>query len=379
MAQRQRRATPVADHQRTRAIDVAASAGVSESAVSRTFRDGSVSAHVRQRVLAAARELGYRPNAMAQALLTRRSNVIAILMTSNTNSHFPEVLSELSHAADAHRQRVMLFTVDDPALVSDVVDQILSYQVDGVLSLTAISAVDARILESQSVELVLYNSARADYPVSLVSCDHRAAGRTLGEHLLGLGHRAFGMIEGPQLSTLANDRAQGVYDALAEHGIARKEIATAIGDFGYERGRTGAAAILSARRPITALVCVNDITAIGAIDEATSRGLHVPEDLSVASFDGVPAGTWDRYRLTTMRQPLPQLARAAFETIMRQIDTPRVAREARLIACELDPGRSAQALAAPSPKPAPREEWLSLESDWRGCWCSGRTSQPRAG
>ncbi|TRW17743.1 LacI family DNA-binding transcriptional regulator [Glacieibacterium frigidum] len=345
MARNRPPAPETADHKRTRAIDVAAIAGVSESAVSRTFRDGSVSAHVRQRVLAAARELGYRPNAMAQALLTRRSNVIAILMTTNTNSHFPEVLSELSHAADAHRQRVMLFTVDDPALVSDVVDQILSYQVDGVLSLTAISAADARILEQQSVALVLYNSPRADYPVSLVSCDHRAAGRMLGEHLLGLGHRAFGMIEGPQRSTLANDRAEGIYDALTAHGIPRKDVVTAIGDFGYERGRAGAAEVLTAKRPVTALVCINDITAIGAIDEATSRGLHVPDDLSVASFDGVPAGTWDRYRLTTMRQPLPQLANAAFETIMRKIETPRIAFETRLISCELEAGGSAKAVA----------------------------------
>ena len=345
MARQMRHDAALDEHKRMRAIDVATVAGVSESAVSRTFRDGSVSAHVRQRVLSAARELGYRPNAMAQALITRRSNVIAILMTTNTNSHFPEVLSELSHAADAHRQRVMLFTVDDPSLVSDVVDQILSYQVDGVLSLTAISAADARILESQSVALVLYNSPRADYPVSLVSCDHRSAGRVLGEHLLGLGHRAFGMIEGPQLSVLANDRAQGVYDALGEQGIARKDVFTAIGDFGYERGRAGAAAILTGKRPITALVCINDITAIGAIDEATGRGLHVPDDLSVASFDGVPAGTWDRYRLTTMRQPLPQLANAAFETIMRKIKTPRIACETRLISCELEIGRSAKEAA----------------------------------
>ena len=331
------------DAKRTRAADVAAAAGVSESAVSRTFSDGSVSMQVRQRVLAAARELGYRPNAMAQSLLTRRSNVIAILMTSNTNSHFPEVLSELSHAADAHRLRVMLFTLDDPAPVSQIVDQILSYQVDGVLSLTELPAADARILESQGVELVLYNRARCEFPANLVSCDHRGAGRLLGEHLLALGHRRFGIVEGPQFSSLASDRAQGVFDALAQADIQRRDVPVAIGDFGYDAGRAGAAAILDGKRRPTALICISDIMAIGAIDEASQRGLHVPDDLSVASFDGVPAGRWDRYRLTTMRQPLPQLAEAAVDTIVRKLANPKMAREMRLLSCELQLGGSTAA------------------------------------
>lgn len=330
---------------RPRAADVAAKAGVSESAVSRTFRDGSVSAHVRARVHAAARELGYRPNALAQTLLTRRSNVIAILMTTNTNSHFPEVLSELSHAADAHGLRVMLFTVDDPTLVSEIVDQILSYQVDGVLSLTELLAGDVRILESQGVALVLYNRTTASFPANLVSCDHREAGRRLAAHLLELGHRRFGMINGPQFSTLALDRAEGVYDELEAAGIKRGDVSTAVGDFGYESGRLAARVILADHRPPTALICINDIMAIGAIDEVTSRGLDVPEDMSVASFDGVPAGTWDRYRLTTMKQPLPQLANAAVETIIRRLATPALARETRLLSCTLVVGHSTRAVA----------------------------------
>lgn len=336
-----RSTTPPDKPPRTRAADVAAAAGVSESAVSRTFSNGSVSANVRARVHAAARELGYRPNALAQALLTHRSNVIAILMTTNTNSHFPEVLSELSHAAGARGLRVMLFTLDDPTLVHEAVEQMLSHQVDGVLSLTELPAAEARILEGQGVELVLYNRASAGFPANLVSCDHRGAGRMLAEHLLGLGHRRFGVIEGPRLSSLAIDRAQGVYDALADAKIARKSVATATGDFGYESGRAGARAVVGGRSRITALVCVNDLMAIGAIDEATSRGLNVPRDLSVAGFDGIQAASWDRYRLTTMRQPLPQLAAAAIDTLCRKLADRQLARESRLMMCELVVGNSA--------------------------------------
>ena len=332
--------------QRTRAADVAAMAGVSESAVSRTFREGSVSAHVRARVLAAARELGYRPNAMARAVITRRSNVIAILMTTDTNSHFPEVLSELSNAADERGMRVMLFTLDNPLNVSAVVDQILSYQVDGVLSLTEVPEADARVLETNGVVLVLYNRASAPYPANLVSCDHRFAGQVLGRHLLALGHRRFGMVGGPAMSILAADRAQGVFDALAEAGIARKDVPIAIGDFGYESGRAATGALLDRGGQFTALVCINDMMAIGAIDEASVRGVRLPHDLSVASFDGAPAGTWDRYRLTTMRQPLPQLAAAAIEAITQRLADPGLALEKRLLVCDLAAGGS----AAPAPK-----------------------------
>lgn len=325
---------------RTRAVDVAIAAGVSESAVSRTFRDGSVSAHARLRIIAAARTLGYRPNAMAQALLTHRSNVIAILMTTSTNSNYPEVLSELSRAAAAHGLRVMLFTIENFSVVSDAVDQILSYQVDAVLSLTEVPAEDARILASQGVELLLYNRSSADYPVDLVSCDHRAAGRVLGRYLVSLGHRHLAIIGGPPLSVLASERAAGVLDAIADAGIARGRVPIEIGDFGYGSGRAAARVLLNAKQRPTALACVSDMMAIGAIDEASGMGLTVPEAMSVAGFDGVPQGAWDRYRLTTMRQPLPQLALAAIETLKHKIAKTDRAFETRLLMCELSIGSS---------------------------------------
>ena len=335
---------------RARAADVAALAGVSVSAVSRTFSGGSVSAHVRARVQVAARQLGYRPNAMASAVITRRSNLIAILMTSNTNSHFPEVLSELLHASAAAELRVMVFKIDRAEQVPEAVDQIVSYQVDGVLSLTEVPAPDARLLEDSGVELVLYNRSAAPFPANLVSCDHYASGVALGAHLLELGHRQFGVIDGPPRSVLATERAQGVLDTVAKAGVAIGNVPRVQGDFGYQSGRDGARQILSGDAPVTALVAVSDLMAIGAIDEAMSCGLRVPDDLSVAGFDGVPAGKWDRYRLTTMQQPLPQLAAAAVDTLKKRLANPRLAHETRLLRCTLVAGGSATLVdAAPQP------------------------------
>jgi len=326
--------------QRPRAADVAALAGVSESAVSRTFRGGSVSAHVRARVQAAARKVGYRPNAMASAVITRRSNLIAVLMTTNTNSHFPEVLSQLSHAAAAANLRVMLFTIDSPDDVPSAIDQILSYQVDGVISLTDVPMPDARLLADNGVELLLYNRSSADYPANLVSCDHRAAGRVLGQHLIDLGHRHFGLIDGPRFSILAIDRARGVLDAVTAAGLDAGAVPRAIGNFGYDSGRDAARKILSENPAVTAIVGINDLMAIGAIDEANSRGLHIPRDVAIAGFDGIDAANWDRYRLTTMVQPLPQLTAAAIGTIQSRLATPHLAHEARLLTCHLRVGNS---------------------------------------
>ena len=235
---------------------------------------------------------------------------------------------------------VQTIEATDSESVSEVVDQILSYQVDAVVSLTEVPATDARILESNGVALLLYNRPSAPYPANLVSCDHRAAGRVLGGHLIALGHRDFAMIEGPQLSVLAIDRAQGVFDALAELGIAGRDVALAIGDFGYDSGRVGARAVLDVRKPPSALVCISDMMAIGAIDEASSLGLTVPDDLSVASFDGIAASRWSRYQLTTMRQPLLQLAESALDVIVRSLASPSRARETRLLTCDLVTGNS---------------------------------------
>jgi DNA-binding LacI/PurR family transcriptional regulator len=326
---------------RARAADVAELAGVSESAVSRTFRGGSVSAHVRARVQIAARQLGYRPNAMASTVITRRSNVIAILMASRTNSHLPEVLSNLAHAAEASGVKVMLFTIDNLAAVSEAIDQILSYQVDAAISLAAVQETDARLLADNGVGLVLYNFSAARFSANLVSCDHHASGASLARHLLTLGHRDFAIVRGPEWSILAADRARGVLDALGEAGIASDAVPMTAGDFGYDSGRAGAKAILARDQNVTALVCINDLMAIGAIDEATSQGLRVPDDLSVAGFDGAQAGRWDRYQLTTMEQPLPQLAAAAMDVIKRNLADPCLAHETRLLSCKLVQGKSA--------------------------------------
>jgi DNA-binding LacI/PurR family transcriptional regulator len=266
--------------------------------------------------------------------------MVAIIMTTQTNSHFPEVLSELSSAADRHGLRVLLFTVDDPALVGGVVDQILSYQVDAVVSLTEFPEEAATVLRDAGIHLILYNRARAVYPANLVSCDHRAAGRTLGDYLVALGHRQFAAIHGWPQSVLAIDRLEGFFDALRAANLDPGNVPVAIGDFSYKSGRAGASEILRTTEDVTCIVCINDMMAFGAIDEASSRGFNVPERLSVAGFDGVPASRLERYQITTMQQPVSQVAAAALDLIVNFPNEPERLPERRLFPCALVQGRS---------------------------------------
>lgn len=319
---------------RARAVDVATAAGVSQSAVSRTFTPGaSVSDEVRGRVLKAAKRLNYRPNAMARAVTTRRSNVLGIIEAIDTNLHYPEVLAELSRAIAKRGMRVMLFTLDRMTEIEDVVDHIWSYQVDGVVALVGLEDRHVRLLEEHGVPVALFNRRPGDYAVSAVTCDHRACGRMIAQRLLHAGHRRFGLIDGPEASSVARERLDGVREALAAAGPGRGEIASARGDYSYTSGHAAMATLLAGAggRP-DAVVAANDMMALGALDHARHVArLDVPAALAVTGFDGIGPTRWDSFRLTTVRQPVMRMADATISVLCERIDDPTMLPELRVL------------------------------------------------
>ncbi len=326
---------------RPTALDVAQVAGVSQSAVSRSFTPGaSVSRGIRDRVLVAAKTLGYRPNAMARAIMTRRSGLVAIVVAVDTNLQYPEALSELARALSRDGRRIMLFAIDTMAEVDAVVDQIWSYQVDGVVALVNLSDKQVALLEDHDVPVVLYNRVPGRRVVSSVGCDHDGCGRLLAEHLLDLGQRRFALVQGPASSTVASERMGGVATALAAAGI--DDIVEARGDYSYASG--GAAAVaLGDRLRGRALVAANDMMGLGALDAIrTTLGLRVPEDVAVAGFDGIGATRWIGYRLTTVRQPIRRMAEATSAMVAERVDGSALS-ERRSFAGELIVGETTAA------------------------------------
>lgn len=328
---------PVTSH------DVARRAGVSQSAVSRCFKPGgSASAKMRERVRRIAEEMGYTPNAIARSLITRRSNLIAVLISNLTSLYYPEVLSELSNHASAHGERILLFALPQESDVDQTIDQVMQYQVDGVIAAVRLSREQVESFKRRNIPVVFFNRYLQDVPVNAVCCDQVDGARILVSRLYAAGHRRFGVIAGPKDSVVGEERVHATIARLNEYGVRQVQVVR--GGFDYESGRRGLRELgkLAQRLPQVA-VCANDVMAIGCIDAARyDLKLRVPEDLSVVGFDGVGPSTWESHRVTTIRQPVGRMAEATLTLLMDRIANPGLPPEKRILAGQLIEGKSAR-------------------------------------
>ncbi|MGJ7566350.1 LacI family DNA-binding transcriptional regulator [Variovorax sp. GB1R11] len=345
------------------AQDVARLANVSQSAVSRTFTPGaSVSEDTRARVMIAAKSLGYRPNAMARSLITRRSRIIALVMGYLENQFYPLVIEKLSQKLQKQGYHVLMF-ISDGDETDGVLDEILQYQIDGIVMASAMLSPDlARQCADSGVPVVLFNrvpdtSAFARHTTSSVTSDNREGGRMVAELLLARGHKRIAFLAGLEKSSTNLERERGFNDALAQAGVSvfRREV----GHYSFERARDAARAMFAdvpaTKRP-DAVFVANDHMAIAVMDVLRHElGLRVPEDVSVVGFDDVPQAAWGAYRLTTVVQGVEPMVEATVELLHEQMLDDAQPRNV-VIACrvvERDSVRPARPPKAPSPR-APR-------------------------
>ncbi|MFN3313993.1 MAG: LacI family DNA-binding transcriptional regulator [Hyphomonas sp.] len=322
---------PLIRGRRATSYDVARLAGVSQSAVSRCFKPGaSVSDRMRERVLKAAEQLEYQPNAIARGLITQRSNLVAVLVSGRLNLYYPEVLFRLTQELSGVGLRVLLFTVDSEAEAEAVIEQAWQFQVDGVISASHLSRAQFDVLDKRRIPIIFFNRYFSDRSTNIVYCDPASQVDALIARLTELGHRKFGLIRGPDLNMVSDERTRLVRGALSRRGVtALHEVA---GDFTYD---SGAAALQDlwlheADRP-TAVISANDMMALGAMDEARSvLELKIPDDLSIAGFDGIGMSQFASYELTTIRQPIGRMCQAAVAMILARIEQPDQSNERRV-------------------------------------------------
>lgn len=309
--------------------DVARHAGVSQSAVSRCFKPGaSVSKKMRERVVKSVRELGYTPNAIARGLITRRSNMVAVIV-SNLN-FYPEVLSELSARFSNRGVHVLLFTLGHESDVTLVLDQVWQYQVDGVIAAAHLDKDQISQFHQRHVPVVFYNRSYRDMPVSSVCCDQVEGERALVNMLASGGtHKSFAVVSGPRDSVVSMQRTQGAIDRLKDLDV--NDIVQATGEYTYESGRRAVQQIVVERGAMPdAVICANDMMALGVMDELRYRlDLDVPGDVSVVGFDGVGAAHWSSFDLATILQPVESMAEAAVSMLMDRIDNDELPPEKR--------------------------------------------------
>lgn len=304
--------------------DVARRAGVSQSAVSRVFTPGaSVSQKTRDKVRAAADDLGYRPNVLARSLITGQSRIIGLVVAYLNNQFYPEALEKLSHALQAKGYHVLMFMATQTAgNIDHVVEEILDYQVDGIIAASVAMSSDlAERCQTAGVPVVLFNRKQDDDRFSAVTSDNHAGGRKVAEHLIAVGRKRFGYIAGWEGASTQRDREAGFLAGLADHGLTLA--ARAVGDFTVEGAQSAARAMFSRSDHPDAVFVANDHMALAVMDVVRHElGLDVPKDVAVVGFDDVPAAAWPAYSLTTVRQSANRMADATVDALLSQITQP---------------------------------------------------------
>ncbi|MEM8577826.1 MAG: LacI family DNA-binding transcriptional regulator [Pseudomonadota bacterium] len=305
---------------RVTAQHVADQAGVSRSAVSRVFTPGaSVSDATAKRVRMVAEELGYRPNVLARSLNTGRSRIIGLVVAYLDNLFYPEALEHLSKALQAEGYHVLIFMAgNDGAEVQGVVDELIDYQVDGIIAASVGLSNDLTTrCAAAGIPIVMFNRLQDDARLSAVTSDNVAGGRALADFLIAGGHERIAYIAGWEGASTQRDREAGFRAGITAAGLALHKRAAA--DFDLDKTRAVARQMF-AQDPPDAVFVANDHMAFAVMDVLRFElGLRIPQDVSVVGYDDVAIAAWPAYDLTTVRQPAGQMVARTIQLLMARL------------------------------------------------------------
>lgn len=315
--------------------DIARAAGVSHTTVSRALRGHpAIADSTKRKIRRMADELGYVPNTVARGLKTSRSGVLGVVVRRIVDPFFGGVLEGIEEVlyargyslflAASHRQRER-----EEAIVRAMSER----RVEGVIICsTRVGAAHRRQLGRFGVPTVLVNNQAPEEMTHSIYHDDALGSRQLTRHLIDLGHRRIAYLGNARAGRTSEDRFLGYRQALAQAGLADRPAYAAEGPNGTPAG--GAAGVHGllklARRP-TAIVCYNDMMAMGAIQALRKAGLRVPADCSVTGFDDIELAAYYDPPLTTFTQPKKEIGRKAAQMILRMLDDPSTADEQDIV------------------------------------------------
>ena len=317
--------------------DVARQVGVHPSTVSRVLNPatrGMVSSEIAERVTETARALGYRPNPIAYGLRTNRSFTIGVVLPDLTNPVFPPMVRGIEATLEAAGYTAIIANTDnDPTRAGKIIDIMRSRQVDGLIVGTA-RLDDPLVTEclEDGIPLVLINRRVEDGRIPSVAADSAVGMSAVVHHLVGLGHRRIAHIAGPQYLSTGRARLRGVRNALAAHGIADDPALIVYGEsFTVEEGRRCTDQLIDSGAAFTAIVCANDLLAIGCYESLDRHGRACPGDVSVTGYNDIRFMDKLRPPLTTVRIPTHEIGTEAARTLLERMRDPATpAREVRL-------------------------------------------------
>ena len=326
--------------------DVALRAGVSRSAVSRTFTAGaSVSAATRARVERAATDLGYAPSALASALSTGRTKLIGLVSSNFHNPIFLEVFDRFTRGLQERGLRPLLVNLSGETDPEASVLMLRQYSVDGVIvASSTLPPSFARAFRDAGLPVVHSFGRWSDAPPThVVGIDNVAAGRMAAEALAARGYGRVGFLGGPEDATSTQDRLAGFEAACGDAGLA--VAASFAPAYSFEAGRDEMARLLASGPPAEAYFCGDDVLSIGALSSLRAAGHDVPGDVGVIGLNDMEIAGWDTIALTTIRQPLGAIIDASLELVIATIDAPDRLPEARLFPCRVVERGTLRALA----------------------------------
>lgn len=291
--------------------EVAQAAGVHKSTVSRAFsRPDAVKAQTRDHVLRVAASMGYTMNPLAQALRTKTSTLVPLIVPDITNPYFAELAKAMTAAAGARGYQLVLCVTDNDASATAGYLQAMQALYAPFAIIAPFVQVDPAVFEPLGFgkRLVVIDRIESNYHVPTVTVDSEAGIRLAFDHLVGLGHTSIAYVSGIAGTHTAFDRRKAYRALASEHGMTQIEFDSGRG---AEAGQRAAADLAEMETRPSAVICANDMVALGLISSLGARGISVPDDLSVVGFDGLPLSAHSNPPLTSVQQPIGEMGRLA--------------------------------------------------------------------
>jgi LacI family transcriptional regulator len=308
--------------------DVAIKAGVSITTVSHVVnKTRFVSKELCERVYAAMEELNYRPNTLARSLRMGETKTIGLIIPDNSNPFFAELARIIEDIGFENGYSVILCNSDNiHEKEFAYINMLIAKQIDGVIFIAAGNNPEHLVeLIKRNIPVVVIDRNIANAAVDVVLVDNEKGGFDVVNYLLGLGHKKIACISGPSKLTPSIGRVKGYRKALKQAGIPIRENYIISGDFRSPSGEAATLQLLRLPEPPTAIFACNDLMALGALRALRNAGLSVPQEISIIGFDDIDLADEITPPLTTVAQPIAELATSAVEILISRIQesTPR--------------------------------------------------------
>ena len=315
--------------------DVAARAGVSHAAASRSFTPGaSVSAKTRAKVEQAAAALGYSPNMLARSLTTRKTQLVGLVSNNFQNPVFLQIFDLFTRALQEQGLRPLLVNLSDETDPERCLQMLRQYSVDGVIVASShLPQGFARAFQQAGIAVVhAFGRAAAVPDVSVAAIDNVAAGRMAAQALIARGYARIGFLGGPEQASTTQDRMAG-FLAEAKRCGAQTSVSFAAA-YSFEAGRAEMARLL-AHSPCEAYFLGDDVLALGALAAAQAAAVRVPQDLGILGLNDMAMAAWANVNLSTIHQPFEAIVRGAVDLLIARFANPEAAPEVRIYPCHL--------------------------------------------